>query len=227
MQPLTSANPAYVIYTSGSTGRPKGVAGLHVAISNRIIWDPQPVFEENTILGKTTIAFIDALWEVFFPLTRGARVLLWQGDSKDPATIIHAADNFDITHIVLIPSLLDAIFEVPRENISSLQKIKFWSISGEPLNKGLASKFHQMLPESRLVNIYGTSEFWDATYLDVRQWEASKSPIGRTFPNLIVYVLDDWLRPVPVGVRGELYIAGAGLARGYLGRPDLTSERFV
>ncbi|WP_141682957.1 AMP-binding protein, partial [Agrobacterium tumefaciens] len=217
--PLQPDSPAYVIYTSGSTGKPKGVVGLHSVICARLRWDPHLPNQNDVFLQKTTIGFIDALWEIFSPLIFGAPVAIPLARKAAVDVMADAVAKFRVSKLVLVPSLLDEILDLPLGNRSKFQGVRYWALSGEILPSALAQRFLSAFPQSELINIYGTSEFWDATYCKIDAGETSQRvPIGVPIPNMRVYVLDGHLRPVPVGVAGELYIAGAGLARGYLGR---------
>ncbi|NTH68926.1 amino acid adenylation domain-containing protein, partial [Agrobacterium rhizogenes] len=215
LRPLNPANPAYVIYTSGSTGRPKGVLGLHVAVANRLMWDPHLPHRGDVFYQKTTIAFIDALWEIFSPMLHGASVVLAPTGRAASDILADAAIRYQISKLVLVPSQLEDILNLSSERVSDFSSVCYWAVSGEALASRLAERFLQTFKQSELVNIYGTSEFWDATYFSVTVSDTEKSvPIGVTIPNVRIYVLDDHLCPVPAGVGGELYIAGSGLARG-------------
>jgi amino acid adenylation domain-containing protein len=218
-------NLAYVIYTSGSTGKPKGVMGPHRTIVNRLQWDagaPDEVYAH-----KTTLNFIDALWELFMPLTRGQRVaIVVEEASKDPRRLVEALAAEGASRIVVVPTLLLALLESKEDLSERLPRLRYWACSGEALPAELADRFARRLPEAVLLNIYGTSEFWDASWHEARPGDA-RVPVGCPLSNMRLYVLDAQLQPVPIGVSGELYIGGVGLARGYLGRAGLTAERFI
>jgi natural product biosynthesis luciferase-like monooxygenase protein/amino acid adenylation domain-containing protein len=228
---LGPANLAYVLYTSGSTGTPKGVAGTCRALINRLRWDVRED-DSNTIYAqRTTHNFIDFVWETLMPLFAGQRIVIVPVElGRDISGLIDFLASEKVTRIVLVPSLLLAILDEGRDIGQSLPALQYWSCGGEALSPDLANRFKSALPGALLVNLYGTSEFWDAA-----GWVAEKTsktglssvPIGSPIPGAQVYVLDAMLRPVPAGVVGELYVAGAGLARGYLKRPGLTAERFM
>ncbi len=230
-RPLRPQHPAYVLYTSGSTGRPKGVAGTCLALLNRLRWDVREAGADTVYAQRTTPNFIDFLWEVLSPLFAGHRLVIVPasvGRDLDGLIDLLAAER--VTRIVLVPSLLRALLDEGRELARRLPSLRYWSCGGEALPPALADRFRQALPEALLVNLYGTSEFWDAAgWIDAEIAGAGGAsvPIGRPLPGVQVYVLDAWLQPVPAGGVGELYVAGAGLARGYLHRPGLTAERFV
>jgi amino acid adenylation domain-containing protein len=222
-------NLAYILYTSGSTGRPKGVMGTHRAIVNRIHWDvPRPVSNE-TYVYKTSLGFIDALWEIFMPLIRGqSAIVVPEEIAFDPSQFVDLLSTEKATRMVVVPSFLSGILNSTKDLAQSLHTVSHWAASGEKLTRGLAELFAERLPDAELFNIYGTSEFWDATWFLSRDFPGGSSvPIGSAIANMRALVLDSDLEPVPINVAGELYVGGAGLARGYLRRPGLTAERFV
>ena len=223
---------AYIIYTSGSTGAPKGVVGLHRGAVNRFawMWSTYP-FEANEISCiKTSLSFVDSVWEVFGPLLNGTpSTIIPDQVAKDPQLLIQTLADNHVTRIVLVPSLLKAILDVDPNLQSHLPDLKLWTSSGEPLSRELAERFRQCLPNSKLLNLYGSSEVSaDATCYETRETESSGSvSIGRPIHNTQIYLLDSHLQPVPIGISGEICVGGAGLARGYLNRPELTTERFI
>ena len=222
-------NIAYVLYTSGSTGRPKGVLGTHRAIVNRLHWDPSGPDGAEVYAHKTTPGFIDSLWEIFMPLIRGqSTVVVPEEVACDPSRFVALLAREGATRIVLVPSLLRSILDSPIDLAQSLPQLRHWASSGEALPAALAADFKARLPQAELFNIYGTSEFWDATASAASGRERGCGmSIGLPIANMRAFVLNADLEPVPVNVAGELFIGGAGLARGYLGRPGLTAERFL
>ncbi|MBZ4422890.1 amino acid adenylation domain-containing protein [Myxococcus sp. RHSTA-1-4] len=218
---------AYVIFTSGSTGRPKGVMATHRATLNRFawMWRAFPFDPGEVCAVKTALSFVDSVWEVLGPLLAGVPAVLLPDDTVlDPVRLVTALESHGVTRLVLVPSLLRALLEVPEVG-RRLALLRTWMTSGERLPEELSARFRERLPHARLLNLYGSSEVAaDATATEVGQGPVS---IGRPIDNLRAYVLDGALRPVPEGVRGELYVAGHGVARGYLGRPDATAERFI
>jgi amino acid adenylation domain-containing protein len=224
---------AYIIYTSGSTGTPKGVVGRHRASVNRFnwMWRKFP-FEENEVCcQKTTLSFVDSIWEIFGPLLKGIKnVIISDDDVKDPFKLVETLASNDVTRIVLVPSLLRVILDAHPDIEARLPKLKIWISSGETLSLELARRFQELLPTRRLLNLYGSSEVAaDVTFFDTAQLNAGhvRVPIGRPIDNSRIYILDACQNPVPVGVTGEIYVGGANLAGGYFERPDLTAERFV
>ncbi len=225
---VTSQNLAYVLYTSGSTGKPKGVMGTHGAVVNRLHWDAAVPSGEELYVQKTTPNFIDMLWEVFMPLMRGQRIVIaGESCSRDIHRLIELLGKSKTSRIVLVPSLMQAMLEV--EDVGGrLPDLRYWACSGEALSSEMAKLFYECLPNARLFNVYGASEFWDASWSAVDQNRCRHGvPIGRPIPNIRAFVLDAAGEVVPIGISGELYIGGAGLARGYLGRAALTADRFV
>src|SRR5215213_7250140 len=222
-------NLAYLIYTSGSTGTPKGAALLHRGLCNRII-SGQRIYRldpSDSVLHKASFSFDASLWEIFWPLTVGARlVLAAPGGQQDAAYLARLISRQSINVAHFVPSMLDVFLEEPEvEECASLKRV---FCGGEALTPELQRRFFERLP-ARLHNQYGPTETSvNATYWICRpEGEPHTVPIGRPFDNVRLYVLDGEMRPVPVGVSGELYIGGEGLARGYFNRPGLTAEKFI
>lgn len=226
LRPVTDDHPAYVIYTSGSTGQPKGVIGLHRGLVNRLSWMAAefPFVESGPTLLKTSLAFIDGSTELLGPLVSGGIVVLAEPDAgRDPTAIVELVERYAIGRVTVVPSVLATILDVA--NPARLAVCKLWITSGAALPRDLARRFAELLPESRLLNLYGTSEASGDSLFSVAS--ADDVTIGRPIWNTRAYLLDATLKPVPVGVTGTLYLAGAGLAAGYHGRPDLTTAAFV
>jgi len=225
-------DPAYVIYTSGSTGTPKGVVGLHRGAVNRFawMWSTYP-FEANEMSCiKTSLSFVDSVWEVFGALLQGTpSTIIPDQVARDPQLLIQTLANNHVTRIVLVPSLLKAILDLDPNLQSHLPDLKLWTTSGEALSGELAERFRQCLPNSKLLNLYGSSEVSaDATCYETHKTKTSGMIfIGRPIYNTQIYLLDSHLQPVPIGISGEICVGGAGLARGYLNHPQLTTERFI
>ncbi|MEW2035176.1 amino acid adenylation domain-containing protein [Streptomyces roseifaciens] len=220
---------AYVIYTSGSTGRPKGVVVTHRAIANRLAWMQHAyrLRRDDRVLQKTPASFDVSVWEFFWALCEGATVVLARPEGhKDPAYLARLIAERRITTLHFVPSMLRAFLEEPAA-AAACGGLRRVFCSGEALPGDVVDRWYAALPDVPLHNLYGPTEAAvDVTY---HRTEAGSGtvPIGRPVWNTRLYVLDAALRPVPVGVPGELYLAGDQLARGYLGRPGLTASRFV
>ena len=225
---LDANNLAYVIYTSGSTGRPKGVMVSHRAIANRVLWMTHRFAFDSSerVLQKTSSSFDASVWELFAPLCVGGRLVLARpGGERDSAYLVEAVDKHGITTLQLVPSMLQVV--LGEERFSGCSSLRRVFCGGEALGADLRDRFHG-LQAAELHNLYGPTEAAiDATHWPCARGEQGVVPIGRPIGNVRVYVLDKGMRPAPVGVAGELYIGGVGLARGYMGRASLTAERFV
>ncbi|MFM9488754.1 non-ribosomal peptide synthetase [Pseudomonas monachiensis] len=226
---LHGDNLVYVIYTSGSTGQPKGVGNTHAALAERLQWmqDTYRLNETDVLMQKAPISFDVSVWECFWPLITGARLLIaGPGEHRDPHRIAQLVQAYGVTTLHFVPPLLSLFIEEPLSaECTSLRRV---FSGGEALPAELRNRVLAQLPAVQLHNRYGPTE----TAINVTHWQCSsadgeRSPIGRPLGNVICRVLDSDLNPVPVGVPGELCISGVGLARGYLGRPALTAERFV
>ncbi|HKH49292.1 MAG TPA: amino acid adenylation domain-containing protein, partial [Thermoanaerobaculia bacterium] len=225
----TLDDAAYVIYTSGSTGKPKGVLVAHRAIANRLL-DAQRIYRLDAghrLLQGSAFSFDFSVWEIFAPLIAGARLVLMRpGGHRDAAYLVEVCAGQGVTHAHFVPSLLQVFLE--QEGVERCRSLEAVYSGGEALSPALHRRFFERLPGA-LYNQYGPTE----AAVDVTWWESREGvaghvvPIGRPFANVRLYVLDPELRPVPVGVHGELHIAGAQLARGYLGRPDVTARHFI
>jgi amino acid adenylation domain-containing protein len=234
--PAHSTTPehlAYVLYTSGSTGHPKGVLGLHRGIVNRLawMWQAYPFTATDVGCQKTSLNFVDSVWELFGPLLQGIpTVLIPDRVVKEPQQLVRTLAAHQVTRLVLVPSLLETILDLPDDLSTQLSRLTLWICSGETLSVALYHRFRQRVPQGVLLNLYGSSEVAaDVTWYDTRlaHGEQSSIPIGRPIANTQMYLLDAHQNPVPIGVPGELYAGGDGVARGYLNRPDLTAARFI
>ncbi|GGV22464.1 non-ribosomal peptide synthetase [Streptomyces spectabilis] len=221
---------AYVIYTSGSTGRPKGVAATHRGILNLLdYWLTQ--FEATPGQASAmwpSFAFDASVQELLLPLTSGGVLQLVPKEVRDdPEALLGWMREHRIVEALLPPAYVKWICEAPEERLAGLS-LRYIHTGLEPLPEDSLHRMTQVLPGLHILNGYGPTEtaLYCTAYLTPKPLER-QAPIGPPVANTRAYVLDERLRPVPVGVVGELYIAGAGMARGYLGRPDLTAERFV
>ncbi len=227
-------NLAYVIYTSGSTGRPKGTMNSHRGIVNRLLWMQAQyrLTADDRVLQKTPVSFDVSVWELFWPLLTGARLVLARpGGHRDPTYLLRTIGEQGITTLHFVPAMLRAFLEgsgiVPDE-VRSLRRVM---ASGEALTFDLEQQFYAATEGigAPLHNLYGPTE----AAVDVTHWTCDPEsprrlvPIGRPVANTQIRLLDREGQEVPVGVPGELHIGGVQLARGYLGRPDLTAEKFV
>ncbi len=221
-------DPAYVIYTSGSTGVPNGVVIQHRAIVNRLEWmrTHYGFTPDDRILQKTPATFDVSVWEFFLPLIAGATLVMAPPDAhKDPAWLARLIREHGVTTLHFVPSMLAQFLAEPAARGLRLRRV---FCSGEALSAAVRDRFHETV-DAELHNLYGPTE----AAVDVTYWDASRHdrssivPIGWPVWNTRMYVLDERLRVVPAGATGHLFIAGVQLAREYLGRPDLTAERFV
>ncbi|MEH2149873.1 non-ribosomal peptide synthase/polyketide synthase [Nostoc sp.] len=226
---VQTSNLAYVIYTSGSTGKPKGAINTHLGICNRLLWMQQAyqLTEIDCVLQKTPFSFDVSVWEFFWPLLTGARLVVAKpGGHKDSGYLVNLILEQQVTTLHFVPSMLRAFLE--EESVKNCRSLKRVICSGEALPKELQERFFACLG-CQLHNLYGPTE----AAIDVTFWECQPEsnlktvPIGRPISNTQIYILDQNLQPVPVGVPGELHIGGVGLARGYLNAKELTQEKFI
>ncbi|WP_236142630.1 non-ribosomal peptide synthetase [Nostoc sp. CMAA1605] len=226
-------NLAYVIYTSGSTGTPKGVLGTHRGTVNGLhwLWKTYPFATGEICCQKTAISFVDSVWEIFAPLLQGVpSVIIPDAIAKDPQIFLETLTNYQVSRLVLVPSLLRLLLDNYPHLTQNLSHLQLWITSGEALTIDLVKTFQTLLPNAKLINLYGSSEVSaNVTYYDTSLLSETSStvPIGKPIDNTQAYILDSNLQLVPIGVAGELYIGGDGLARSYLHRPELTQERFI
>ncbi|APR77526.1 Malonyl CoA-acyl carrier protein transacylase [Minicystis rosea] len=219
---------AYVIYTSGSTGRPKGAENTHRGMLNRLLWMQHEyrLSSNDRVLQKTPASFDVSVWELFWPLMFGARLVMARpGGHRDPAYLAEVIEAERITTMHFVPSML-AVF-LDEANLGRCASLRRVIASGEALPPALVDRFHARLPGVELHNLYGPTEAAIDVTAHVCRPGASVVPIGKPIHNTHIYLLDDAREPVPEGIRGEIYIAGVQVGRGYLNRPELTAERFV
>ena len=223
-------NLAYVIYTSGSTGGPKGPMNTHGGILNRLLWMQErfSLKEDDRVLQKTPICFDISLWEFLWPLIVGAELVMAKpGGHLDPDYVARVIQEKKITTLHFVPSALRAFLE--SAGVEKCVSVRRMICSGEVLPLDLQSAFFDKFQTTTLHNLYGPTE----AAVDVTFWACQPNhgrrsvPIGKPIANTQIYVLDELMEPSPFGVPGELYIGGAGLARGYLDQVELTAQRFV
>ncbi|PHM75033.1 non-ribosomal peptide synthetase [Xenorhabdus kozodoii] len=227
---LISRHLAYVLYTSGSTGLPKGVMNEHRGVVNRLLWaqETYQLTPQDRVLQKTPFSFDVSVWEFFLPLMFGAQLVIARpGGHKEPHYLLAEIENRHITTIHFVPSMLQSFLHyIPAGRCLSLRQIL---CSGEALPYALQQHCLSHLPHSELHNLYGPTE----AAIDVTAWRCvpdryrGQVPIGQPIANIQIYILDAYGEPVPIGVTGEIYIGGVGVARGYLNLPALTAERFI
>jgi len=234
-QPLQPHHLAYVIYTSGSTGQPKGVMNSHSAVVNRLLWlqETYQLTSADCVLQKTPFNFDVSVWEFFWPLLVGARLVIAKpGGDKDNHYLIQLIEEQKITLLHFVPAMLhlflQELADLHKDQAPALERLTQVFCSGEALSIELQQQFFSLLT-AKLHNLYGPTE---AT-IYATHWECQPHlqfptvPIGRPMANTEVYLLDQDYQPVPMGVPGELYLGGVGLARGYLNQPALTAENFI
>ncbi|WPV65667.1 non-ribosomal peptide synthetase [Chitinophaga sp. LS1] len=223
---------AYVIYTSGSTGMPKGCMLEHGSVVNRIEWMYRHYGfnSKDRILQKTTFTFDVSVWEIFLPLCWGTgMVLCEEEDVYAPGRIVDLISRHQITCLHFVPGMLQAFMTTlfdEADNLDILSRLRMVVTSGEALSPSTVDTWYKRL-QVPIANLYGPTEAAvDVTYYDTRPGDAI-IPIGRPVANTSIYILDDHLQPVPVGVHGEIFIGGVQVARGYLNREELTARSFL
>jgi amino acid adenylation domain-containing protein len=226
---LHGENLAYVIYTSGSTGKPKGAAIRHDALHSCMAWMQRTygLTRDDTVLHKAPFGFDVSVWELFWPMTSGARLVVANpGDHRDPARLVELIQRHQVTTLNFVPSMLQAF--LAHEGIEASTRLRHIICGGEAMPAETQKETLQRLSGATLQNLYGPTE----TTIHVTRWTCrddgqSLVPIGQPITDTQAYVLDAELNLVPRGVAGELYLGGVSLARGYLNRPGLSAERFV
>ena len=225
---LRPHHPAYVIYTSGSTGTPKGVVVDHAGFANKLVALRQDFAVGSDFRSALLIssAFDASIEQTVLPLIGGgAAVVISDATREQPARFWQQVIRDRVTFVSCVPSYLDSVLRQAPDAL----RLEHLALGGEAFTVAFAQEIARHLEVAQVTNLYGPTEATiDAIAFAVEgELSGAYIPIGRPLPNYRVYVLDGGLQPVPAGVTGELYIAGAGLARGYLGRAGLTAERFV
>jgi len=227
---------AYVIYTSGSTGKPKGVMIEHYSVINRINWmqDYYELEPKDVIMQKTPFTFDVSVWEILWWFFVGASVcMLRPGGEKEPEEIVRSIAKNNVTTMHFVPSMLAVFLNYieNRINLNKLESLELVFSSGEALNPKHANKFNELLKGQpvKLINLYGPTEATvDVSYFDCSTGKELKIvPIGKPIDNINLFIVNRNNKLQPIGMAGELCIAGDGLARGYLNKPELTAEKFV
>ena len=226
---LSVDDTAYIIFTSGSTGRPKGIKIPHRVLSSRILADPIEYHDNEVIASKTSFAFVDFLWELFLPLSNGGACrILPTVACKDPFLLCSYLSSPTIRRIVLVPSLLNVILDLPLETLQALSHISHWIATGEPLVSDLAARFYKTFPNSHLLNLYGASEVWDISIANVPPDVHASSiiPAGKPLSNTSVYILDDNDQPLPPGFIGNIIVSGTHISSGYIADSPASGSPF-
>ncbi|WP_208918324.1 non-ribosomal peptide synthetase [Paenibacillus uliginis] len=223
---------AYVIYTSGTTGVPKGIEIEHKGVSNLLEWTQKTYRlnkNESTLLN-TSFTFDVSILEIFWPLTVGAKIVVLNEENRNkPEVIAQAVNDHQVAVIQFVPSSLEMFIRAKKTNsMTDLLALRHVICGGEKLTKRLVSEFYSVF-DCRLSNHYGPTEITvDAVVYDCSiPFDDEIVPIGRPIDNVTVYILDEDMRVVPVGVEGEIYIHSPGLARGYLNQESLTADSFI
>jgi amino acid adenylation domain-containing protein len=226
---LSPENLAYIIYTSGSTGWPKGAMNTHGGISNRLLW-MQEVYAlsgEDRVLQKTPFTFDVSVWEFFWPLMTGAILVMAEpGGHRDPRYLRQEIARSGVTTLHFVPSMMRVFLE--EESLEECVSLRRVLNSGEELTRQLEKRFHERM-RCELFNLYGPTE----AAVDVTWWKCERGEdrervaIGVPIANTRLYILDEEQNLVGAGLTGELYIGGAGLARGYVNQAEQTAERFI
>ncbi len=220
---------AYVIYTSGSTGKPKGSMIPHRAIVSQVTWMQQafPTGPDDVVMQKASFSFDASVWEAHVPLANGGTLLLADpGGEQDGMYMVAAIQQHRVTKMLMVPSVLQLLVETP--GFEKCTSLRYLFVGGEALTMALVRDLRAVNPV-QLVNLYGPTE----TTIDTIYWvcdpeySGKMAILGQPVGNTRVYTLDAHLQPVPVGVTGELHTGGAQVGKGYLGRPELTAERFI
>lgn len=223
-------NLAYVLFTSGSTGRPKGCMVTHRAIANRLKWmqEAYPIGPGDVVLQKTPTTFDVSVWELFWPLTAGASVVVARPNGhRDPAYLREVVERAGVSVMHFVPTMLRLFLEAGSTVPGN--RLRHVICSGEALDRAEARRFAQDFPNAALHNLYGPTE----AAVDVTAWPVDADypgpslPIGQAIANVRIFILDEAMRPAPVGVEGELYIGGVAVGRGYCGAPGLTAASFT
>ncbi len=227
------SDPAWIVFTSGSTGEPKGVVGTHENLVNRCawMWERFPFGDDEVGCHKTSPAFVDSLWELFGPLLRGVPVLVVNdARARKPDLLAREVEVHRVTRLTVVPAMLAELLAARERLGFAFASLRFVSSSGETLPIELCRRFSKELPHASLLNLYGSTEVSaDVTAFDTAELSGDNAsvPLGRPISNATVHVLDRRMRPVPIGVPGELWVGGRVLTHGYLHDPEATAASFL
>lgn len=226
---ISPDDPIYLMYTSGSTGQPKGVLLPHRGVINTLLWLKNLFVRgsNNRFLQNAPFTFDISVWEIFLPLISGFELAIVKpGGHMDSAYLVNLIHKKEITILQLVPSMLRVLMEDP--DLKSVTSLKEVICCGEVLPVDIKNKFYTIL-NCRLSNLYGPTEasIFAAYYHCEKPTQTGSIPIGKPVSNTRIYILDKNMHPVPIGITGDLYIAGEGLALHYHNREQLTNERFV
>ncbi|MBE6804261.1 MAG: amino acid adenylation domain-containing protein, partial [Ruminococcaceae bacterium] len=227
---------AYVIYTSGSTGNPKGAKISHKSAINRILWmhEAYPLIDNDVILQKTPYTFDVSVWELFWWGIKGRTLCASKPDEHFlPAKILEETNNHKVTHLHFVPSVFDIFLTYLENNPDEQYKfnsVKYVFLSGEALTANSINRFYNIYDYNKvsLHNLYGPTECAvDVSYYDCVPTDIDPVPIGKPIYNTQLHIIDKYLNPTPIGVTGELCIAGVNVGQGYLNNEQLTNEKFI
>ncbi|MEZ0109001.1 amino acid adenylation domain-containing protein [Catenulispora sp. EB89] len=228
---------AYLVFTSGSTGRPKAAAVPRRGLSNhlRAVAELYGLTAQDAMAFNAPLTFDVSVWQALTMLTVGGRVhVMDQDTARDPITMLKCVDDHRITVLQIVPAMLRAVLDAVEAGSAPpgwLSSLRLMLVHGEELPADLVTSWYARFPRTALMNVYGPAECSDDVSIAAIEPPSAgptgRASIGRPLVNTQVFVLDPHLRLRPVGVAGELYVAGAGLARGYIGRADLTAARFT
>lgn len=228
----TPDQPAYVIYTSGSTGNPKGVIVEHAGMLNHLLAKVHDLkIDESTVIAYTAAFTFDiSVWQMFAALIKGGQTVVFPDDLiYEPSALIHAVDAYKVTILELVPSYLTVALDTDSHPV--LDHLKVLLVTGEAVSRALLSKWfnHKAFSHIPVVNAYGPTEASDdiCHYFMQHTPDSINVPVGRPIQNTRIYILNPAHELCPVGVAGEICVAGIGVSRGYLNMPALTAERFV
>jgi surfactin family lipopeptide synthetase A len=229
----TPDNLFYVVYTSSTTGKAKGTLISMRSVLNRFfwMWDAYPFRDGDVAVLQKSYALVAAAWECFGALLKGVPTVIVSRETLlNPPELWRELVGRGVSYLLASPPLLEGLLEQAREHPGEWKTLRLVTTGAEPVPPEIARRWNQSFPQTSLLNLYGSTECSsNATVYDTKGMAdgAARVPIGRPLSNVKAYVLNEYLRPAPLGAVGELHLAGVCLARGYLNLPELTAERFV